>query len=52
METRRDQDGNEIQVRRIVRLKKFLCVAAPPKPKRKRNGKPGKVASETHPAMV
>ena len=52
MEVRKDQDGNEIQVRRIVRLKKFLCVAAPPKPKRKRNGKPGEVASKTHPVMV
>ena len=52
METRHDQNGNEIQVRRIVRLKKFLCRAVPPKPKRKRNGKAQKMANETQPALV
>jgi hypothetical protein len=39
MEVRKDQDGNEIQVRRIVRVKKRLLVLEPPKPKRRRKAK-------------
>jgi hypothetical protein len=39
MEVRKDQDGNEIQVRRVVRVKKRLLVIEPPKPKRRRKSK-------------